>query len=410
MNPNRDDSNYQVVQKYLGRKGLIAYIVLMNMFIPLSTDLYLPALPTMNQNFGSSSTVTNLTLSAFFICYAIGILVWGPMSDKYGRKPVILIGSILYTASSIACALSPNIYFLIFTRIVQGIGSGGITASSAAMVKDCYSGKKRESVLAIVQTLSGLAPMLAPVLGAILLKVVNWQGTFWTLAAIGLINLILTFLYQETLKEEDRFTGTLAGSMGRLVHVSKNKSFFYPVLIFSMISIPFMGYISVSSYIYVNYFGLSEQQYSYFFAANAFVSLLGPTIYIRLLRNVNKKLLAAACFGVAFISGVIMMTAGRLSPFIFLPSMMLLSLCSTTLRPFSTNLLYNQLQGDTGSAASIISTTWMVLGSVGMSLATVSWGDSVIGLATLITVFSSVSLAAWYGFLRSSIPCVGLKK
>lgn len=118
MNPNRDDSNYQVVQKYLGRKGLIAYIVLMNMFIPLSTDLYLPALPTMNQNFGSSSTVTNLTLSAFFICYAIGILVWGPMSDKYGRKPVILIGSILYTASSIACALSPNIYFLIFTRIV----------------------------------------------------------------------------------------------------------------------------------------------------------------------------------------------------------------------------------------------------------------------------------------------------
>lgn len=278
------------------------------------------------------------------------------------------------------------------------------------MVKDCYSGKKRESVLAIVQTLSGLAPMLAPVLGAILLKVVNWQGTFWTLAAIGLINLILTFLYQETLKEEDRFTGTLAGSMGRLVHVSKNKSFFYPVLIFSMISIPFMGYISVSSYIYVNYFGLSEQQYSYFFAANAFVSLLGPTIYIRLLRNVNKKLLAASCFGVAFVSGVIMMTAGRLSPFIFLPSMMLLSLCSTTLRPFSTNLLYNQLQGDTGSAASIISTTWMVLGSVGMSLATVSWGDSVIGLATLITVFSSVSLAAWYGFLRSSIPCVGLKK
>ncbi|MDF2656358.1 MAG: hypothetical protein K0R19_2832 [Bacillota bacterium] len=395
-------------QKYLGKKGLIAYIVLMNMFIPLSTDLYLPSLPTMNLYFTSSSTVTNLTLSSFFICYAIGILFWGPMSDKYGRKPIILIGSILYIASSISCALSPDIYFLIFSRVIQGIGSGGITASSVAMVKDCYSGKKREGVLAVVQTLAGLAPMLAPVLGAILLKIVNWQGTFWTLAAIGIFNLILTVLYQETLKEEDRFTGTLKGSMGRLIHVSKNKSFVIPVVIFSLVSIPFMGYIAVSSYIYVEYFGLSEQYYSYFFAFNALISLLGPTIYIKCLQNANKNLFTGFCFGAACVSGLLMMTAGRFSPYLFLISTVMMSLSCTMLRPFSTNLLFNQQQGDAGSAASIISTAWMVLGSVGMSLASLPWKDGVMGLAMLLTVFSAASLIAWCWFIRSGISCVGL--
>ncbi|QOX65566.1 multidrug effflux MFS transporter [Anoxybacterium hadale] len=401
--------SYREFQKYLGKKGLIAYIVLMNMFIPLSTDLYLPSLPTMNTYFGSSSAITNLTLSAFFICYAVGILFWGPMSDKYGRKPIILIGSTLYIVSSIACALSTNIYFLVFARIFQGIGSGGITASSVAMVKDCYSGKKREGVLAVVQTLAGLAPMLAPVLGAILLKVVNWQGTFWTLAGIGILNLTLTILYQETLQKEDRFTGTLIGSMGRLIHVSRNKSFIIPVLIFSLVSIPFMGYIAVSSYIYVEYFGLSEQDYSYFFAFNALISLLGPTIYIKFLRNVDKKLFSSLCFGIAAIGGVIMMTAGRLSPFFFLFSTVIMSLSCTMLRPFSTNLLFNQQQGDTGSASSIISTTWMVLGSVGMSLASLPWGDGILGLAVLVTALSSASLAAWWWFNQSDIPCVGLK-
>lgn len=395
-------------QKYLGKKGLIAYIVLMNMFIPLSTDLYLPSLPTMNVYFTSSSTVTNLTLSSFFICYAVAILFWGPMSDKYGRKPIILIGSVLYIASSIACALSPDIYFLIFSRVIQGIGSGGITASSVAMVKDCYSGKKREGVLAVVQTLSGLAPMLAPVLGAIFLKIVNWQGTFWTLAAIGIFNLILTVLYQETLRDEDRFTGTLKGSMGRLIYVSKNKSFVIPVVIFSLVSIPFMGYIAVSSYIYIEYFGLSEQYYSYFFAFNALISLLGPTIYIKFLQNANKNLFTGFCFGAACISGFLMMTAGRYSPYLFLISTVMMSLSCTMLRPFSTNLLFNQQQGDAGSAASIISTTWMVLGSVGMSLASLPWQDGVMGLAILLTVFSAASLAAWCWFVRSGIACVGL--
>jgi DHA1 family bicyclomycin/chloramphenicol resistance-like MFS transporter len=396
-------------QTYLGHKGLIIFMALMNMFVPLSTDMYLPALPSMNSYFGSSSAVTNLTLSAFFLFYALGILFWGPLSDKYGRKPILLVGSIMYAASSIACALSVNVYFLIAARIFQGIGAGGITSVSMAIVKDCYAGKKRESVLAICQSISGLAPMVAPIVGGLILSFSDWRGSFWTLALISLVNLGFSLLFQETLDDKERYTGTLFGSVGRLIVVCKNKSFIVPALIFSLSSLPFMGYIAVSSYIYVDYFGLSAQVYSYFFAANALLSIVGPFIYVKFLSNMDKKLFASLILGISTISGVLVMTLGTMAPLLFWVSFLLMSLSGTIMRPFSTNLLLDQQEGDTGSASSVIGTLFTILGSVGMSLASLSWGNIVIGLGVIITVFSLMTLVAWNLFMKSKIPCIGVK-
>ncbi|WP_411681001.1 multidrug effflux MFS transporter [Clostridium thailandense] len=396
-------------QKYLGTKGLIAFIGLMNAFIPLSTDLYLPALPTMSSYFVSSSAITNLTLSVFFLFYAVGILIWGPLSDKYGRKPILIVGAIIYIISSVSCALSTNVYFLILARAMQGVGAGGITSVSVAIIKDCFSGKRRESMLAVTQSISGLAPMIAPILGAWILKFSNWRGVFWSLAVVSVINLILTILYKETLKEEERYTGTLIGSMGRLIIVSKNKSFFIPTVIFSLNALPFMGYLALSSYIYVDYFHLSEQVYSYFFAANALISILGPVIYVRYLTNISKKIFPMACFGLALLSGVLVISVGTLSPIAFLSSFVIMSLTCTAIRPFSTNILFEQQKGDTGSASSVINTLFTVLGSIGMAIASMPWSNIVVGLGILITIFSLAPLIGWYAFMKSNIPCIGIK-
>lgn len=396
-------------QKYLGNKGLIAFIALMNAFIPLSTDLYLPALPTMSSYFSSNSAITNLTLSSFFLFYSLGILLWGPLSDKYGRKPILTIGAVIYIISSISCAISTNVYFLILARAMQGIGAGGITSVSVAIIKDCFSGKKREDILAITQSISGIAPMIAPIIGAWILKFSNWRGAFWALTMISIINLLLTILYKETLKDDERYTGTIIGSMGRLITVAKNKSFFIPTVLFSLNAVPFMGYIAISSYIYVDYFKLSEQAYSYFFAANALISILGPIIYVRCLSNIDKKAFPTACFALAVLSGVLVMSVGKLSPIIFLVSFMILSLTCTATRPFSTNVLFEQQKGDTGSASSLINTLFMVLGSIGMSIASMPWGNMVVGLGVIITIFSCLPLIGWYLFIKSSIPCKGVK-
>lgn len=411
MTQSSNQTNLEVgnKQKYLGNKGLIAFMALMNMFIPLSTDMYLPALPSMNSYFGSSSAITNLTLSAFFLFYAVGILFWGPLSDKYGRKPILLAGSILYAGSSIACAMSVNIYFLIVARILQGIGSGAITSVSMAVVKDAYSGKRRESILAICQSISGLAPMVAPIVGGLILSFSDWRGSFWVLAIISIVNLVFSILFQETLKDKERYTGTLFGSIGRLVVVSKNKSFIIPALIFALSSLPFMGYIAVSSYVYVDYFGLSAQVYSYFFAANALLSIAGPFIYVKFLSNMNKKFFASMILAISTLSGVLVMTLGTLTPILFWASFLFMSLAGTVMRPFSTNLLLEQQESDTGSASSVIGTLFTVFGSVGMSLASISWGNIVIGLGILITIFSLISLLSWNVFMKSKIPCVGVK-
>ena len=395
-------------QKFLGMKGLVLFITLMNMFIPLSTDLYLPALPTMSTYFHVSSALTNLTLVSFFFFYAVGTLFWGPMSDKYGRKKILLIGTIFYVFASAACAASLNVYMLIAARIVQGIGAGAITAVSMALIKDCFSGKQRETILAIVQSVAGLAPMIAPVLGAILLQFTGWRGSFIVLTVVGLLCLLLAFLYQETLSDEERYEGTVLGSLGRLVAVGKNIGFLVPCIIFSLYNLAFMGYIAMSSYIYVDVFGLSEQLYSYFFAANAALSMIGPMLYVRFMTGFDKKKFALTCFALYAVCGIFIVVLGGNAPFLFWLGFAPFSLAGTITRPFGTNIMLDQQSGDTGSASSLINGVATVLGSIGMMCAAM-WGNIVAGLGIMICLTGIVSILGWLLLMRSSVPCRGVK-
>lgn len=395
-------------QKFLGKGGLIFFIALMNMFIPLSTDLYLPALPKMAEAFHVSSSLANLTLVSFFFFFAAGTLLWGPVSDKYGRRTVLLASSSLYVVASFICTVTPTIYLLIGARVVQGIGAGGIIAVSMALVKDCFSGRQRETILALVQTISGLAPMIAPVIGAILLKVTDWRGAFALLTIIGALCLVLSALYVETLPAEEKYEGTIVGALGRLVAVGKNIGFLVPCLIFSLYNFSFMGYISMSAYIYEDFFGMNAQLYSYFFAANAALSLAGPMLYIRFFTGWNKRKFATLCFLIYTISGAFLLLTGCKAPLLFWVGFAPFSLMGTISRPFSTSIMLDQQEGDTGSASSLISGVATVFGSVGMVMASM-WSNIIVGLGAQILCTGVISIIGWALLMRSSIPCRGVK-
>lgn len=395
-------------QKYLGKTGMIIFITLANMFIPLSTDLYLPALPTMSTYFGVSTTLTNLTLVSFFFFFAVGTLFWGPMSDKYGRKKVLIIGSTLYVAASAICALSFTVYMMIAARVVQGIGAGAIIAVSTALIKDCFSGEQRTTILALVQSVAGVAPMIAPVLGAILLVFTDWRGSFVVLTIAGILCLLLSLLYQETLSGEERYEGSIWGSLGRLVTVGKNIGFIVPCMIFSLYNLSFMGYIALSSYIYVDFFGLTEQVYSYFFAANAALSMIGPMLYVRFMTGFNKKKFAMTCFAIYALCGVFLILLGEKAPVLFWLGFAPFSLAGTISRPFGTNIMLDQQSGDTGSASSLINGISTIFGSIGMVCASM-WSNIVGGLGIMICTTGIVSIIGWTLLMRSAVPCRGVK-
>ncbi len=372
---------------------MIVLLALLSAFIPLSIDLYLPALPQMSKKLGTSVALVNLTLIVFFVFYAICMLLWGPLSDKYGRKRILRIGLAIFCLGSIGCALSSNIYQLILFRGLQAIGGSGATSVSMAIIKDMYAGKQRETVLAIVQAMIILAPVVAPILGAQILRFTTWHGIFWTLAGIGFCALFLSILLEETNKNP--FKGSVLQVISRIPVVLKNPGFSLLLLTFSMITIPLMAFVASSSYIYINGFGLSEQEYSYFFASNAIFGFIGPLLYIHLIKYFQRRTLIIGSYSIVALSGILILNLGNMSPWLLAACLYPSTLCIMLVRPPTANLMLDQQEGDTGTASSLIACYGLLNGSLGMFLISLNWPSFTVGLGTLNLIIGILCGASW---------------
>ncbi len=368
-------------QRRLGLKGMIAFIILMDAFIPLSNDLYLPAMPTMGEHLGTTDALVQLTITIFFFSYAIGMLVWGPLSDKYGRKRPLIAGFLLYSAA---------------------------TALSFAMVKDCFSGKTRETVLALVQTISGFGPILAPVIGSWILLVAEWREMFLLLLLIGLVGIALTLFYDESLPAEERLSGSAFQSFREIGVVMKKRSFVWIVLVYSIILIPFYAYINMSSYIFVDFFGESEQVYSYYYAAICLLSMIGPYLYIRFMSAMDKNLLSYFCFAACVLAGAGVVVCGTSAPVVFSFLMFIFYIATNILRPFSTNLILEQQRHDVGTASSVMNMSYNLFGCLGMLLASLPFPNLVIAIGVMLTICSLAALVGWWGLIHSKNEIRGL--
>ncbi len=384
-----------VRQRWLGNKGLIAFLTVLSAFVALSTDLYLPALPGMTQDFGVPEYQTNLTLTLFFVFYALAILVWGPLSDRYGRRPILLIGLSFYAVAGALCAVAPNIYLLMLFRVMQAVGAGAATAVATAIVKDVYRGKRRESTLAVVQSMTVISPAVAPMIGALVLNLTSWRGTFWAQGALGVLVVAMTVAFEETLVAKHE--GSPLASLRRLGVVLKHRTFAYLLLIFSQVSLFGMAFVSSSPYIYQETFGLSAQVFSFFFAIFAVGLAIGPVIYIRLARSWRRTSIITGCLGVIALGGLLVLLVGGRGPWAFILAMLPSGIALSCLRPPAVYLMLDQHEADAGSVSALMSSSHMVMGSIGMVIVSLPLGGRVEILGALTLAVGLLSGGLWLG-------------
>jgi len=392
-NPKNASNDSTSKQKYLGDRGLLVFLVFLSAFAPLSTDLYLPALPTMTTYFNVPGYLTNLTLILFFIFFSVGMLIWGPLSDKFGRRPVLLVGVTGYAIAGLLCAVSGNIYQLIFFRVLQAIGGSSASAVATAIVKDVYLERKREKTLAIVQSMVIIVPAVAPVIGALLLTLTSWRGIFIIQGLLGIIILLGSIAFQETI--EKRGSGSILRTLGRLGVVLKNPAFTSLLFIFSLSSISGLAFISSSSYIYQNDFGVSSQIYSYFFAFNALAMMLGPLIYIKLSNHFKRFSIINLCFGITILSGLAILLFGQSNPFIFALALFPATLASSCARPPSAYLMLDQQTEDAGSASSLMGSFATIMGSLGMIIISFNMDNLILIIGSLNIILGLLSGGLW---------------
>lgn len=382
------------IQPILGKTGTLLFLVVISAFPPLTMDLYLPALPTMVEILNTNQAMVNLTLSSYLITYAIGLLFWGPLSEKFGRKPILLTGISIYVIASLCCAFSTTVDWLILSRIFQGFAGSAVTVVATAIVKDLYDGREREKIMATIMSLVIIAPMVAPVLGAFLLKIYSWHMMFVALAIYGGVSGLFALCYKETLVS--RYTGTMIRSIGRLGVVLKNPKLVSLLCIFSIVPMVLMAFLASGSYIYINGFGLTEQEFSYAFAFNAFCASFGPTIYIKFSKYIPVEKIISFCFILLIICGLLTYHIGHLSPWFFAFIAGPATLCVIAMRIPGTNLMLNQQDSDTGSVVAIIQFSSMVFGSLGMTLVSLRPESFIENLGVIQFLVGAIGGTLWF--------------
>lgn len=265
----------------------ILLLALLTSLGPLSIDMYLPALPEMADDFGVSTQVVANSLPAYFLGLAVGQLIYGPVSDRIGRKIPLYFGMMLYVMASLLCFFAENEWSLMLARVLQALGGCVGVVIARAAIRDRLSAEASAQAFASMMMVMTIAPMIAPSLGALLLQFFSWHALFMTLAIIGMMCLVCVHcFFDETLPVERRLILGPAQVVRLYGAIFKDRSFRTPMLIGCFSGGMLFVYISASSAVFMDLFGLSASQFGVLFGMNAF----GIVIFSSLNKVLAKRL------------------------------------------------------------------------------------------------------------------------
>ncbi|MCB2412623.1 multidrug effflux MFS transporter [Demequina sp. TTPB684] len=286
----------------------LTYVLMLGALValgPFTIDLYLPAFPSVASDLATSAAAIQLTLTATTVGFGLGQLIVGPLSDAMGRRRPLLIATSVHIVASVGVAMAPSVEWVMAGRVVQGMGAAGGAVVAMAVVRDLFGGQRLIRMLSRLALVMGFAPVFAPVIGSQLLRFVEWRGVFVFLAAYGLIvTAVAGFILVETLPHERRGRFSSATVARRYRRLVKDPAFIGIAVVGAATFTALFAYLSASSFIFQDVFGLTAQQFGLVFGLNSIGLVAGTQISARLMRHVAPRVVTAGGLGI--------MTAGAL--------------------------------------------------------------------------------------------------
>jgi MFS transporter, DHA1 family, multidrug resistance protein len=280
-------------------------------FASISTDLYLPAMPAMGRSLEASPGTVEWTVSAYLIGFSLGQLLWGPISDRRGRRQPVVVGLMLFVIGSAGCALSGSVWTMIVCRILQAVGASAGVVLARAMVRDLYEGPRAAQMMSTLMTVMGIAPLLGPLVGGQVLAVAGWRAIFWTLVGVGLLTLVTLPMLPETLPAQRRNHEPLQRAVAyygvllrdrRLLGYAGAGGFFYAGM---------FAYVAGTPFAYITYHHVPAALYGLLFALGIVGVMATNFVNSRLVARVDSNRLLLWGTGAAACAGIVLAIAAR---------------------------------------------------------------------------------------------------
>jgi DHA1 family bicyclomycin/chloramphenicol resistance-like MFS transporter len=353
-----------------GRAASLVILGALTTFGPMAIDLYLPAFPDVAVDLGVSVTTVPLTLTTSMIGMGVGQFLYGPLSDRYGRKKPMMVGLILFTVASVACALAPTFGVLLITRFFQSLGGAAGVVIARAIVRDLYQGKELAKALSIVVMVFAFAPIFAPTLGAVLLTFGGWRSLFYFLAIFGIACMAASLQIPETLLPERRTDHGIASAVHVYARIVVDSRFLAPAMLIGFTYVILFSFISTSPAVLIDFFGLGELPFAVLFGFLSFCFALGAPINRRLLNSFSMQQLIRALVGLQLVASMILLWTALITPNLWVVTAAI-GLGMFTVGAVSANataLCLDPFPGAAGSAAALVGVFGMAVGAIVSSM------------------------------------------
>lgn len=377
--------------------GLAILLGTLSAFGPLSMDLYLPALPTMQTGLHTSTTLAQLTITASVVGLGLGQVIIGPLSDRYGRRWPLLLGVLLFTICSGLIAVQENIAVIIAIRFLQGIGGSAGQVLSRSIARDLYSGKQLTRFMALLMAINGIFPIISPSIGSLILMATNWRGIFVVLTVIGALLILFSLLMLRESLPSTRRSTQLWGAFRDMAFLIGNREFMTYVLAQGFAYSALFSYISGSSFVYERYYGVPVLVFSILYAVNGLGIVLGTNLVGRLSRKLNtKRIMHAALMGGVGAGCLLLANALTLdSLIVMIVGLVLMQICFAGVNTTATSLGMNGEADRAGGASAMLGLGSNVLGGVASPLVGMFGAQNAVPMVGMILASNILALGTY---------------